>query len=502
MYSFLPNFVGIKSNIHMQNVVMVNPNKLVISSVHNELYGTEENIESSLLFQTIQTKGILTPLIVDPNNFVVSGVLRLRIALILKMDNVPVLYSSVPLEDYQVAMLNMGRRKIPSMILREFQLLKPMFQLGQGARTDLNQSQPKLEHKEALGVSKETVQKLQRIDKLSKSLYGSTDTKGYQKVWEKLDEGTTNISKMEKILKQKCDTRNRENSRIQGNFEKPGFRIINQNSKVLVEVADKSIQTIITSCPYYDKRDYEIGKFQLGHEITPEEFVVNLTDHFEECKRVLKDKGSLFVNIGDFIINRRYRLIPTQFALEMEKRGWILNDHIIWAKNNPTPTCGKRSICCTEHIFHFVLTTHFDYDLSWINELADTRTEIKEGGLFWGVESEHSKPRSFMDFRGHNIINSNASNTTWLKNECQKQGIPFTHSATFPEIIPEILIRTTSKVGDEIMDIFSGTGTVGSTSNVLGRNYIGYELNPDYIKQSIVRYECSESTKNHLLKAA
>jgi hypothetical protein len=139
----------------MQNVVMVNPNKLVISSVHNELYGTEENIESSLLFHTIQSKGILTPLIVDPNNFVVSGVLRLRIALILKMDNVPVLYTSVPLEDYQVAMLNMGRRKIPSMILREFQLLKPLFEVGQGARTDLNQSQPKLEHKEALGVSYE-----------------------------------------------------------------------------------------------------------------------------------------------------------------------------------------------------------------------------------------------------------------------------------------------------------------------------------------------------------
>jgi DNA modification methylase len=486
----------------MKNVELVNPNNLRVSPVHIELYGTEENIESSLLYQTIQSKGILTPLIVDTNNIVVSGVLRLRIALMLKMDHVPVLYTTAPLEDYQVAMLNMGRRKIPSMILREFQLLKPLFEVGQGARTDLNQSQPKLEHKEALGVSKETVQKLQRIDKLAKSLYGSTSTKGYQQVWEKLDEGTTNISKMAKFLKQKCDIENRRDLPFQGDFERPGFRIIHQNSKVLVDVADKSIQTIICSCPYYDKRDYEIGEFQLGHESSPKEFVVNLAEHFEESKRVLKDRGSLFVNIGDFIINRRYRLIPTQFALEMEKRGWILNDHIIWAKNNPTPTSGKRSICCTEHIFHFVLTTHFDYDLSWINELSNTRTEIKESGLFWGVESEHSKPRSFMDFRGHNIINSNASNATWLKNECLNQGIPFTHSATFPEIIPEILIRTTSKVGDTIMDVFNGTATSGCVANVLRRDYLGFELNPDYIKQSIIRFECSESTKNHLLKVA
>jgi DNA modification methylase len=107
-----------------------------------------------------------------------------------------------------------------------------------------------------------------------------------------------------------------------------------------------------------------------------------------------------------------------------------------------------------------------------------------------------------MDFRGHNIINSNASNTTWLKNECLKQGIPFTHSATFPEIIPEILIRTTSKVGDTVMDVFNGTATSGCVANVLGRDYVGFELNPDYIKQSIVRFECSESTKNHLLKVA
>lgn len=486
----------------MKNVLFVNPKKLVVSTIHASLYGEESDLESTLLFQTIQSKGILTPLIVDPNFNVISGVLRVKIALILNLDKVPVVLTEEPLEDYQVAMLNIGRQKLPSMILREFQMLKPLFQVGKGARTDIQDSRQTLEHKDVLGVSKETVNKLNRIEKTALSLYGTKESAKYQDVWKKLDSGKVDVSRMEKVLKKKLDIQIGKEDSFVGDFKKPGFKVIQQDSKNLNGVKDKSIQVIISSVPYYDKRDYEIGIAQLGQEKTPMEFVNNLANHFDECKRVLKDKGSLFVNIGDFIINRRYRLIPAHFAFAMEEKGWILNDHLIWSKNNPTPTAGKRTLCCTEHIFHFVLTTHFDYDLSWINEQSNTRDEITGSGLFWGVGTENAKPRSFMDFRGHNIINSNASNTTWLKNECKKQGIPFTHSATFPEIIPEILIRTTSQVGDTVMDVFNGTATSGCVANVLKRNYLGFELNPAYIKQSIVRFESPQTTKKNLLKVA
>ena len=101
----------------MKNVIFVNPKKLSVSNIHSTLYGEESDLESSLLFQTIREKGIVTPLIVDPNYVVISGVLRVKIALILKLESVPVVISDEPLEDYQVAMLNTGRQKLPSMIL-------------------------------------------------------------------------------------------------------------------------------------------------------------------------------------------------------------------------------------------------------------------------------------------------------------------------------------------------------------------------------------------------
>lgn len=482
-------------------ITLVKTSQLKTSAVHNTLYGDTEELDE-LFVESIKIHGIKTPLLCSSQQEIISGVLRYRVAIKLGIEYVPVIYSDKPLEDYQIAMLNLGRKKMPSMILREYQLLKPLFQVGKGCRTDKNGKESKLDVKETLGVSKNTIQRICNIDKFAKELFGSEKSKDYQRIWEKIDSGGTNVTSMEKLLKHKLEIKQSQVEPFEGDFNKPGFKIIQQDSRFLEGVESKSIQTVITSVPYYDKRDYEIGNTQLGQEKTPIEFVRNLAYHFDECKRVLKDKGSLFVNIGDFIINRRYRLVPAHFAFAMEEKGWILNDHLIWSKNNPTPTSGKRTLCCTEHIFHFVLTTHFDYDLSWINEVSNTRDEISGSGLFWGVGTENAKPRSFMDFRGHNIINSNASNITWLKNECKKQGIPFTHSATFPEIIPEILIRTTSQVGDIVMDVFNGTATSGCVANVLKRNYLGFELNPAYIKQSIVRFESPQTTKKNLLKVA
>ncbi len=482
-------------------VTLVKTSELKTSAVHNSLYGLSEELDE-LFVDSIRLYGIKTPLLCSPEYEIISGVLRHRVAIKLGIEMVPVVFTEKPLEDYQIAMLNLGRKKLPSMILKEYQLLKPLFQVGKGTRTDIKNPKQTLDTKDVLGVSQGTVNKLIRIEKNALALYGTEDSEKFKDLWKKLDSGKVDVSRMEKVLKQKLDIKTGKEESFEGDYQKPGFKIIQQDSKNLGCVTNKSIQVIISSVPYYDKRDYEIGKEQLGQEKDPLEFVKNLANHFDECKRVLKDKGSLFVNIGDFIINRRYRLIPSHFAFAMQEKGWILNDHLIWSKNNPTPTSGKRTLCCTEHIFHFVLTTHFDYDLSWINELSNKRDEISGSGLFWGVGTENAKPRSFMDFRGHNIINSNASNTTWLKNECQKQGIPFTHSATFPEIIPEILIRTTSQVGDTVMDIFNGTATSGCVANVLKRNYLGFELNPAYIKQSIVRFESPQITEKNLLKVA
>jgi len=487
----------------MQNVVMVNPNKLVISSVHNELYGTEENIESSLLFQTIQSKGIVTPLIVDPNNFVLSGVLRLRIALSLKMDTVPVLFTSTPLEDYQVALLNVSRQKLPSVVLKEYQLLKPHFIVGKGKRTDLTGETPVLCHKETLGTSKSTVQRLCRIDNYAVKVHGSKESDGYKKMWRRLDVGDYNASKLEKNLKRKVQALDGNTPRHNGDYIKPGFVIYNTDSINLYQLEDESIQTIITSPPYFGVKDYELGEEQIGFEKLPYVFTVGLAEHFDDCKRVLKPKGSLFVNLGDYIVDGEYKCIPAHFAIEMAKRGWRINDLMIWAKKNPRPSQAKRTINCTEYLFHFTKTSHFEYYTEWIEEFLKDENNSGYTELFHGVNASNQSVRSFLDFRGENVILSNVSNHRRLRECCRELGIPEIHDATFPEVLPEICIRMTSKEGDNVLDTFNGTSTTGVVANVLGRNYFAYELNPNYILQSKIHHEyLSEVTKSHLLKAA
>jgi DNA modification methylase len=487
----------------MQNVVMVNPNKLVISSVHNELYGTEEDFESSLLFQTIQSKGILTPLIVDPNFIVVSGVMRLRIALSLNMDTVPVLFTSNPLEDYQVALLNVSRQKLPSVVLKEYELLKPLFIVGKGKRTDLTGETPILCHKETLGTSKSTVQRLCRIDNYAVKVHGSKESDGYKKMWRRLDVGDYNASKLEKSLKKKVMALDSNTPRHDGDYIKPGFVIFNSDSANLFQLDDASIQVVITSPPYFSVKDYDIGDNQIGFELLPYEFTVRLAEHFDECMRVIKPKGSLFVNLGDYIVDGEYKCVPAHFAIEMAKRGWRLNDTITWAKNNPRPSQAKRTINCTESIFHFTKTAHFDYYTDWIEEFLNDEINKGFSGHFHGVNSPNKSVRSFLDFRGENVIVSNASNNHRLRERCRELGIHEIHDSTFPEILPEICIRLASREGDTVLDIFNGTASTGVVASVLKRDYFGYELNPNYILQSKVHYEdLQDVTKSHLLKSA
>jgi DNA modification methylase len=389
------------------------------------------------------------------------------------------------------------------MILKEYQLLKPLFQVGKGTRTDIIGKESKLDVKETLGVSKNTIQRICNIDKFAKELFGSENSEDYKRIWQKIDSGETNITKTEKRLRNQVEVKQSLSEFPQGDYSSSDFVIYHSNSKSLIELEDDSIQTIITSPPYFHVKDYNIGKKQLGKESEPYEFTVNLAEHFDDCYRVLNSKGSLFVNLGDYIVNGEYKLIPAHFGLEMSKRGWKINDVIIWAKNNPRPSLAKRTICSTEYIIHFVKSTHFYYNLDWVKELGvqDKSSSLKT--LFNGFDGNNAQLRSFLDFRGDNIIKSNAANTHKLREKCKELGVSIIHDSTFPEILPEIFIRTTSVEGQIILDVFNGTATVGAVAKVLKRKYVGYELNPEYIFQSKVRVEnLLEDTRHKLLKSA
>jgi DNA modification methylase len=497
----------------MEKVQFIDPKKLTVSEFHAGIYGTEATTEYSLLFDSIKKKGIVTPLIIDPSKCIVSGTLRWRIAMELDLSVVPVLVCPTPLEAYQIALLNTGRVKPVSVILKEYKLLKPLFQKGKGYRSDVLGDIEVLDKSKTFGVSDSTLNRLVQIENYLIKLYGSIEAKESQKILYDLD--NENIGILPTLQSLRDNSKIGESSKkipinpetglpsVTGyNHEfKTNYIIHQQDSKDLSVLEDESVQTICCSPPYWMRRDYKIGLNQLGQENSVDEYCKKLSMHFDDCKRVIKEEGSLFVNLGDNIFNFQYPLAPYQFAIEMQKRSWILNDLIIWTKKNPIYTDGKRAVKCDEVVFHFVKTSRFYYDLSWIKDIPKDRTEFYDHEILYGENSETAKPRSFFEFRD-NVVKSNTATTQWLYSECAKRGIPFTHSATFPEIIPEICIRSTSKVGDLVCDLFSGTSVTAAVSLVLQRKFVGFELNPNYIEQSIVRLDCLEKAEGNLLLSA
>ena len=127
---------------------------------------------------------------------------------------------------------------------------------------------------------------------------------------------------------------------------------------VLVEmkkIPDKSIDVIITSPPYYSQRDYN-NDTQWGNEDTPKEYIKKLVKWGNECRRVLKDSGSLFLNIGDkYNKKKSLYFIPQRVCLKFIKKGWCLRNNIVWYKPNHMPTSVKDRFTNTwESVYFFV----------------------------------------------------------------------------------------------------------------------------------------------------
>ena len=328
----------------------------------------------------------------------------------------------------------------------------------------------------------------------------------------------------------------------------------------LQEINDQSVDCVVTSPPYWGLRDYgtatwEGGKKhcphfrtshqsehtitsqknivlyggisdsiyksvcklcgakridqQLGLEDTPEEYVQSLVNVFREVKRVLKDDGSVWLNLGDSYVGTGHKGdskdpkhpegrngqkvalnhkvkglkskdlvgIPWRVAFALQDDGWYLRQDIIWAKPNPMPESVKDR-CTKAHEYIFLLTKrpHYYYDIESIKEpvIKDDPTNTVGGNKY---------PRKYQNVG----TSQNAYTNNGFKNKRSVWTIttkPYSeaHFATFPTDIPEICIKASSKEGDTVLDMFAGAGTTGLVAYRLGRNAILIELNKDYIK--------------------
>ena len=245
--------------------------------------------------------------------------------------------------------------------------------------------------------------------------------------------------------------------------------------KVLDIIKSETIQCAITSPPYWGLRDYEI-EGQIGLEQSLPEYINKLVTVFREIRRVLKDDGLFWLNIGDGYTsgNRKWRApdkknparamnvrpdtpvglkpkdllsVPWRLALALQEDGWFLRSDIIWNKPNAMPESVKdRPNRSHEYLFMFSKSEQYYYDYE-----ASRETVI--GGK--------RNKRSVWD------INT--------------QPFSDAHFATFPTTLIEPCITISTKPGDFVLDPFFGSGTVGVVCQDLDRKYVGIELNPEYI---------------------
>jgi DNA modification methylase len=278
----------------------------------------------------------------------------------------------------------------------------------------------------------------------------------------------------------------------------------------LVELPDKSVNCVITSPPYWGLRDYGQDA-QLGLELKPEDYIKNMVNVFREIKRVLKDDGSLWLNLGDTYSAQRWSGnglgqpmnkmkdghrdiapekqsglpdknlvgIPWRVALALQADGWYLRQDIIWHKPNPMPE-SVRDRCTKAHEYVFLMTKQAKY---YFNHEA-----MKEPAKWHGRDKRSSNGRFEYDgkFTGASGTGQRAFvQINPMRNRRSVWSIvskPFkgAHFAVMPEALVEPCLLAGCPENGIVLDPFLGSGTVAVVAVKNNRKYIGIELNPDY----------------------
>lgn len=314
--------------------------------------------------------------------------------------------------------------------------------------------------------------------------------------------------------------------------------------EILQQFPDESVNCVITSPPYWGVREYS-GESQLGQEDNVQDFVDNLLAIFEEVKRVLKDDGSFWLNIGDTYDNKDQVGVPWRVALALkDEQDWMLRNDIIWnkVKGNPSSASDRLRVM-HEYIFHFVKQKDYYYDMDAIRGKEDFELDFKENGdvvsptgvsgaryrrqinnndALTAEEKQNAKDaldehleklknREIKDFRmvirdEQRSTHGDSEDLSGRARELAETGFYFlrynadgpvpeniwdivpedehredTHCAVYPVELCEKPIKATCPEDGVVLDPFVGTGTTVVAANKYGRRGIGIDASEDYL---------------------
>ena len=243
-------------------------------------------------------------------------------------------------------------------------------------------------------------------------------------------------------------------------------KIVFGDSRKMSQIADESIQLIVTSPPYWQLKDYGSDN-QIGFNDSYEDYINNLNLVWQECYRVLSPGCRMCINIGDqfarSVYYGRYKVIPirTEIIRFCETLGMDYMGAVIWQKSTTMNTSGGGSVMGS---FPYPRNGILKMDYEFILLFKKLGTPPKP--------SPEQKRASEMTKEEWNLYFS----SHWIFNGVRQQG----HIAMFPEELPKRLIKMFSFVGETVLDPFAGSGTTNLAAKKLGRNSVGYEINRNY----------------------
>lgn len=276
--------------------------------------------------------------------------------------------------------------------------------------------------------------------------------------------------------------------------------------EVLKTFPDESVNCVVTSPPYWGLRDYGV-EGQLGLEKTPDEYVANMVAIFREVRRVLKSDGTLWLNLGDSYgsgnrktqesqtvangnrqdlpiergkqgFSKQLIGIPWRVAFALQSDGWCLRQDIIWHKPNPMPESVKdRCTKAHEYVFLMSKSPKYYFDNGAIKEPTVTKDNSNRNRDITKLNNVPGRTR-MAGLKTNNYELRNKRDVWTITTKPYREA----HFATFPEKLIEPMILAGCPKEGVVLDPFIGAGTTAVVAKKQGKNYVGIELNPAYIK--------------------